>query len=1113
MLSIRAALPFLIATSIVTAVTVVGQQQQPPPRRPADVPALAERGPLTIDAAAIKELEASVKAPPGFKVDIFAAPPSVNYPTCVTAALDGALYVCVDRNSSLQTDPEMGSILRLVDKDGDGRADEYTLFARLDSPRGAVFDGQTLFVTHPPFLSALRDTNGDGVADETRTLVRGLGFGLDFRGADHTTNGIEFGPDGWLYVAVGDYGFVKAAGADGREIQLRGGGNVRVRPDGSDLEIYSRGTRNDYDIAIDPAMNLFARGNTNDGGGWDIRLNHFVAGANYGYPSLFRNFADEVVAPLADYGGGSGSGMLYVDDPGFPREFGDTLYSVDWGTNQIYRHPLTARGATFKAGQEIFLTIPRPTDLAIDGASRLYAASWRGGQYRYGGELVGFIARLTHPGTAPATVPDIAGAADARLVDILTSANFVHRRFAQHEILRRGSSPERAALLEKRMLATGPVAGRLAALFTLGQLAGAQAHPALIKASADPALRAAALRTLADRPGAGNVTASTFVQALGDSDARVRLQAVTALSRLGAVDAAAAILPLTTDADPVVAHVAIDAVASLHAVDAALAVVNRGSPAQAKAALRALQRMHGAPAVSGLIAALGKTTAPETRLEILQALARLYHRDGVWRGTVAEWWGTRPDTTGPYYDPVAWEQSPRILPVLRAAFLQTSLPPAARNRLAADLTRNRILPPGGAELLNALVESRSPSLPAVADLLLGRPRVTIDATAAKLLDGVSRTGPSPQAAVVRLIAGSGAPSPDAAALLARVAADRAVAPAVRAQALTALLAATDADALGRAIDAFATVDTTVTPDPALDAAWRQFVGQPSHAQHVARFQALTATQDRARQVLGYAVLLQLAAEPAAGRGGRGGGGGGGGRGRGASQADAEAARTQARAAIDSGWASPSSPSLLRAIGLTQASGYGDRVAALAKSEDAEVRDAAAFATSHSREATMARGATLVAAVPYEELGKRLAGISGDVAVGRTVFTRQGCAACHTASPEETEKGPYLGGITTRYSREELLESILRPAAKVAQGFATNYFDTADGRQVQGFVIREGNLDVVIRDLTGAETTLQKNQIKSRGVREGSVMPPGLMDTATLQELASLLTFLGSTSGK
>ena len=57
---------------------------------------------------------------------------------------------------------------------------------------------------------------------------------------------------------------------------------------------------------------------------------------------------------------------------------------------------------------------------------------------------------------------------------------------------------------------------------------------------------------------------------------------------------------------------------------------------------------------------------------MLQALARLYYREGVWRGTLAEWWGTRPDTTGPYYDPVAWEESPRILSVLRAAVVATT---------------------------------------------------------------------------------------------------------------------------------------------------------------------------------------------------------------------------------------------------------------------------------------------------------------------------------------------------------------------------------------------------------------------------------------------------------
>ena len=104
--------------------------------------------------------------------------------------------------------------------------------------------------------------------------------------------------------------------------------------------------------------------------------------------------------------------------------------------------------------------------------------------------------------------------------------------------------------------------------------------------------------------------------------------------------------------------------------------------------------------------------------------------------------------------------------VLRSAFQQTSLPPAARTRLAADLTRNRILPPGGAELLTVLVDARSPSLPAVGDLLFGRLRVNIDAPAATLLESVSRTGPAPQAAVVRLLAAAGPPSTAAAGLLA-----------------------------------------------------------------------------------------------------------------------------------------------------------------------------------------------------------------------------------------------------------------------------------------------------------------------------------------------------------
>jgi putative heme-binding domain-containing protein len=1089
--------------------------------RPADVPDVPPRGPLTVNAAAIPEILGGIKAPPGFEVKVFAAPPIVNYPACITASLAGELFVCVDRNSSLQADPGMGSILRLVDRNSDGQADDYTVFATMDSPRGAVFDGDTLFVVHPPSLTAYRDADGDGMAEESRTLVRGLGFGLDFRGADHTVNGVEIGVDGWLYIAVGDYGLVKAVGSDGREIQMRGGGNVRVRRDGTGLEIYSRGTRNDYDVAIDPYMNLFARGNTNDGGGWDIRLNHFVAGAKYGYPSLFRHFADEVVAPLADYGGGSGTGMLFVQDPGLPAPFGDTLYSVDWGTNYVYRHPLQPRGASFTAGQEVFLGLPRPTDIAIDGASRLYAASWKGGQYRYGGEQIGYIARLTYPGATASQIPDLKAATDGRLVELVTSANQVHRRFAQHELVRRGPTPERVALLEKRVLGAGALAARVSAIFTLKQLAGASSHGVLVQAAADATVRAFALRALADRrEELAGVPQALFVQALSDPDPRVQLQAITGLKHLGAVDAARAILPLTASTDLVVPFVAVDALVSLGASDAALSVLTGAnvSPAAATGALRVLQQIHNTPTVTGLIDALAETRNAQVRLGILQALARLYYREGVWRGTLPEWWGTRPDTTGPYYDPAAWEESPRILSVLGAAVVTTTPPPpdAEVTRLAQDLERNRVLPPGAGDVIGAVKLARDAALPEVAAALLGTLRLEVDATRASLFERLTRQRPSYRAAVVKMLAAAPV-TPQAGEILRQAAVDASADPQTRATALTSLSTATGAGALERAIAGFASVNAAQPGvSPALDSAWRQFVSAGTHALNIATFRELTSSTDTSKQILGYAVLLQLAAEPVAGgrgrRGGGGGGGGFGGRG-GPSSTAIENARAAARKDIEAAWQGPSVASLLRAIGATEAVGYRDRIQSYVAATAADVREAAAFAATHSRAETSTATAALVSTIPFEDLPARVGAVTGDVQLGRILFTRQGCAACHTASPEETEKGPYLGGIATRYSRAELIESIARPAAKIAQGFATNFFDTTDGKHLEGFVVREGGTEVVIRDLAGVETTLRKEQIKSRGVREGSIMPPGLVDSLTLQELASLLAYLGSTTGK
>ncbi len=233
---------------------------------------------LLSTAALAAELPKSVKVPEGFEATLYAAPPELGYPTAVSGAADGTLFVAIDENGSLDAKPDRGRVLRCIDKDGDGKADEFKVFAKMDSPRGVIWDGAsgtgpgTLYVMHPPNLTAYTDTDSDGVADKEEDLVTGLGFDLKFRGADHTTNGCRLAIDGWIYIAVGDYGAVEAKGKDGNTLHMKGGGVVRVRTDGTGLEYVSRGQRNIYDVAVSPTLEVFTRDNTNDGGAWNDRL-------------------------------------------------------------------------------------------------------------------------------------------------------------------------------------------------------------------------------------------------------------------------------------------------------------------------------------------------------------------------------------------------------------------------------------------------------------------------------------------------------------------------------------------------------------------------------------------------------------------------------------------------------------------------------------------------------------------------------------------------------------------------------------------------------------------------------------------------------------------------
>ena len=162
------------------------------------------------EAAVLKK--GGVSVPDGFEATLFAPWQAANYPVYVAAAPNGDLYVSSDGCGSLGRDADRGRVLRLRDKDGDGRADEVTEFiASIDSPRGLIWDHDRLYLLHPPHVSVYFDQDGDGVAENSKRLVSNIAFGFKDRPADHTTNGLDLGVDGWIYVAGGDFGFIEAS--------------------------------------------------------------------------------------------------------------------------------------------------------------------------------------------------------------------------------------------------------------------------------------------------------------------------------------------------------------------------------------------------------------------------------------------------------------------------------------------------------------------------------------------------------------------------------------------------------------------------------------------------------------------------------------------------------------------------------------------------------------------------------------------------------------------------------------------------------------------------------------------------------------------------------------
>jgi len=399
--------------------------------------------------------------PPELTITPFAGPDVTPSPACLAVAATGEVFVGVDMIGSLGKDPGKGRILKLVDKDNDGKMDQHVEFAMVDNPRGIIVQGDKVFVLHTTFsketgkatgmaLVVFEDKDGDGKADgPAKPLIENLSNTkyIQERGTDHATNGIRMGIDGWIYISVGDFGFHNAVDRSGKKLTMLGGGIVRVRPDGTEMEIFIHGTRNVYDVAIDPYMNVFTRENTNDGGGWNVRFSHFIQSGEYGYPVLFQHFTDEILPALVDVGGGSGTGALFMSEPTWPEKYNNVPMMADWGRSMLYIHRVTPDGPTFTQKEEEFIKLPQITDLDVDGSGRLYLSAWDGAGYS-GSPSKGYVVRAVPNNWTYKAFPNVEKASVKQLAELLKSASAVARLAASQELISRSNKQATAAALK-----------------------------------------------------------------------------------------------------------------------------------------------------------------------------------------------------------------------------------------------------------------------------------------------------------------------------------------------------------------------------------------------------------------------------------------------------------------------------------------------------------------------------------------------------------------------------------------------------------------------------------------------------------------------------------------
>jgi putative membrane-bound dehydrogenase-like protein len=599
-------------------------------------------------ALALILAQADPQAAEGWTLEVVARAPRVRHPSVVCCAPDGRVFVGEDPID--MEGPIDARIDRVLCLHPDGRT---TVFAEgLGPVFGLLYLEGRLYVQHVPKFSVFRDC--DGVGKDRQDLIEctnptpTAGNGLN----DHIPANFHLGMDGFFYVAVGQKGIYN------RTFQMQEGGILRMRPDGTGLEVYARGLRNIMDVAINSEEELFAYDNDDHTKTWKVKLLHLVDGGYYGFPYDFKPARKYTLGGIAEYKSGAPTGILAYTEDALPPEYRDNLIVCDWGRRTVFRVKLVRDAATYRvAGQEDLIP-PGPDDFRPVGITTtpdglgFYITDWNFPAWKRKADGAGRLYKLTWKGSSHAAAkPDwYAAAAQGGEVDVDASA--------------------------------------------LG-------HPAR-------SVRLAAQRRLgAPKPRD---------YSLADADAALRFKAAAALGRKGDRSAVPALLAALADDDSVVRHGVFTALHRIGIADPeawteiASGLESSLPPARA-GTLYALREAYHVDVVAALAAFAGRAREDE-RLEGIRILGDLLRQPPPWDG---RWWRNGPyafaeddPVVGPRIDhTVDWAGTEAVFVALKKALKDPS--PAIR-----DAAREAIEPPRIASSKSPVTRGELQPVPAAA---------------------------------------------------------------------------------------------------------------------------------------------------------------------------------------------------------------------------------------------------------------------------------------------------------------------------------------------------------------------------------------------------------------